>query len=110
MVAPSASFDLGELRYDAYTIASNLILVRIEDARWDEAIRAARAAVDHLEAYVGLGREVPDGVANRLEGYFTLLEAAGERGARDLRTRLERLVPSELVPDTDDDIDLGDWE
>lgn len=107
---PAGGHDLAELRYDAFTIASNLVLVRIEDARWDEAIRAARSAVEHLEAFARLGREVPPDVAGRLDGYFTTLEDAGERGARDLRERVRRLAPLELALDTEDDVELGDYE
>ncbi len=110
IAAPAPGHDVAELRYDASTIATNLLLVRMEDGRWDEALRSARAAVEHLDAFVALGREVPDAARERLIGYLAALEAEGERGARELTERVRRLVPLELEIETVDDLDLTGFE
>ncbi len=108
LASPPPGHDVAELRYDAGTIATNLLLVRMEDGRWDEALRSARAAVEHFDAFVALGRDLPPGVRERLIGYLAALEAEGERGARELADRVDRLAPLDV--ETEDDLDLSGFE
>lgn len=112
IASPPAGHDVAELRFDACTIASNLVLVRMEDGRWDEALRSARAAVEHLEAFAALGRDLPGGVSERLDGYLAAIEAEAteDEGADALRARIRRIAPPELEVETVDDLDLSAYE
>jgi tetratricopeptide (TPR) repeat protein len=108
LARPASEGERRELRWDSWTVGSNLTLVRLVDGRWDETIRALRNSVAHLEAFVAVGGVLPEGIRDRTDPWLETLEEAGERGVRELRERLDRLTSPELTVDSHDDIDLGD--
>ena len=94
------------LRFDAYTVASNLTMVRLQDARWDEALVALESALTHLEAFVALGGALPDGVRGRLDAYLDALDDASPPQVLRLRLWLARTVPEDLSLDASEDRSL----
>ncbi len=106
LTRPGGPVEPVALRFDAYTVASNLTMVRLQDARWDEALVALESALAHLEAFVALGGAPPDGVRGRLDAYLDALDDASPPRVDQLRMRLARTVADDLSLDASEDLSL----
>ncbi len=81
-----------DLRWDAWTVAGDLVAVRLVEERAEEAAVALRSALAHLEAFVATGGGLPEGIRDRSDPWLDALDEAGARGVGVLRARVERLT------------------